>query len=99
MRRDHAQYPVAEQEIGVDRAARFPAPDTEIDRARGQHRKAGENGIAETPALVTDAGSEDNPGSGRLTEISPLIRMPPGAAPGVDFLQAGDIRVDFTQHS
>ena len=98
MRRDDAQHPIAEQKIGVDRAAGFPAADSEIDRAGGQHRKAGENGVAETPALVTDAGSEDDPTPGRLTEISPLIGMPSGAAPGINFLKAGDVRVDFTQH-
>lgn len=99
MRRDDAQYPVAEQEVGVDRAAWFPAADGEIDRAGGQHRKTGENGVAKTPALVTDPGSEDDPTPGRLAQISPLIGMPPGAAPGIDFLKAGDVRVDFTQHS
>src|SRR6516225_4050223 len=99
MRRDDAQHPIAEQEIGVDRAAGFPAADSEIDRPGGQHRKTGENGVAEPPALVTDAGPEDDPTPGRLAQISPLIGMPPSAAPGIDFLKTGDVRVDFTQHS
>src|SRR5271169_3158019 len=99
MRRDDTQRPIAEQEVGVYRAAGFPAADSKIDRARGQHRETGENGVAEAPALVTGAGSEDDPTPGRLTQISPLIGMPPGAASGIDFLKAGDVRVDFTQHS
>jgi len=99
MRRDDAQHPIAEQEICVDRAAGFPAADSEIDRAGRQHRKTGENGVTETPALITDAGSEDDPTPGRLTEIGPLIGMPPGAAPGINLLQAGDVGVDFAQHS
>jgi hypothetical protein len=99
MRRDDPQHPIAKREIGVDRATGFPAADSEIDRAGGQHGETGENGVAETPALVTDAGSEDDPTPGRLTEISPLIGMPPGAASGINFLKAGNVRVDFTQHS
>ena len=99
MRRDDPQHPVAEQEVGVDRAAGFPAADSKIDRARGEHRKTGENGVAETPALVADPYSKDDPAPGRLTQISPLIGMPPSAAPGIDFLKTGDVRVDFTQHS
>ena len=99
MRGDHAQHPIAKQKIGIYRTAGFPAADSEIDRAGGQHWKARENGVAETPALVTDAGSEDDPAPRRLTEISPLIGMPSGAAPGINFLKAGDVRVDFTQHS
>src|SRR5271170_3040529 len=99
MRRDDAQHPIAEQEIGVYRAAGFPAADSGIDRAGRQHRKAREDGVAKTPTLVTGAGSEDDPTPGRLTQISPLIGMPPGAAPGINFLKTGDVRVDFTQHS
>jgi hypothetical protein len=99
MRRNDAQHPIAEQEIGVYCAAGLPAPDSEIDRAGVQNRKTGENGVPETPALVTDAGSEDDPTPGRLTEISPLIGVPPGAASGINFLQAGDVGVDFVQHS
>ena len=30
MRRNDPQYPIAEQEVGVDRAAGFPAADSEI---------------------------------------------------------------------
>ncbi len=99
MGRDDAQYPIAKQEVGVDRATGFPAADSEIDRPGGEHRKAGENGVAETPTRVTGPGSEDDLTPGRLAEISPLVLMPPGAAPGIDFLEAGNVRVDFTQHS
>src|ERR1700730_16881910 len=99
MRRNDAQHPIAEQEIGVYRAAGFPPANSEIDRAGVQHWKTGEDGVAETPALVTDAGPEDNLAPGRLAQIGPLLGMPPGAASGIDFLKAGDVRVDFTQHS
>ena len=99
MRRNDAQHPIAEQEIGVYRAAGFPAANSQIDRAGVQHRKTGENGVAKAPALVADAGPEDDPTPRRLTEISPLIGMPPSAPSGIDFLKTGDVRVDFTQHS
>jgi len=87
------------KEIGVYCAAGLPAADSQIDRAGGQHRKTGENGVAETPALVTDAGPEDDLAPGRLAQIGPLLGMPPGAASGINFLQTGDVGIDFTQHS
>ena len=67
-------------------------------RAR-KHRKAGENGVAEPPAPITDAGAEDDLAPGRFTEIGPLIGMPLDAAAGIHFLQAGDVGIDFAQDS
>ena len=98
MRRNDAQYPITEEKVGVDRSARFIAGDGEVDRARGQHWKAGQDRVAKAPIFDVDPGAEDDPTPGRLAQIGPLIGMPPGAAASTDFLQAGDIGIDFAQY-
>ena len=98
MRRYDAQYPITEQKVGVDCPARLVAGDGEVDRARGQHWKAGQDRVAKAPILDVDTGAKDDPAPGRLAQIGPLIGVPPGAAASIDFLQAGDIGIDFAQY-
>ena len=49
--------------------------------------------------MIAYAGAENDPAAGSLTQIDPLIGMPPDAGTGTHLLQAGDVRVDFAQHS
>jgi len=74
------------------------AREGEIDRPRGHDREARENGIPETAAMIADSGAEYDPAAGCLTQVSPLIGMAPDPAAGTDFLQAGNVGVDFAQH-
>src|SRR5215470_16756223 len=93
-----AQHSIAAQKVSVDRASWFVPGNSEVDRPSAQHRKVSENGIAETPVLITRAGAEDDQAPSRLAQIGPLIGMAPGAAARIDFLQTSDIGVDFSQH-
>ena len=95
MRREDAKHPVADQKVPIDRAARLIPPNGEVDRTSGENGEAGEDRIAEPPAMITDAGAEDHAAAGRFAQIGPLIGMPFDAAAGIHLLQAGDVGVDL----
>ena len=94
----YAKHVIADQNIGIDRAARLVAGDGKINRARREHRKAGQNRVAESPAMSADAGTGDDLATRGLAEISPLVRIVIDASAGVYLLQASDVCGDLAQH-
>ena len=95
---DDAQHPVANQEIGIDRAARLVARNAQIDCSRAEYRKPRQNCVAETPEPLAKAYAGDDATPGDLAKVSPLIVMPVAPAAGGDLLQAGNVSIDLAQH-
>ena len=95
---EHAQDPIADDQIGVERRARLVIRNREVDRAGGGDREAGQDRVGEAPAMLLGPGPEDHPATRRLGEISRLIGVEPGSAADADLLQTGDVGIDFVQH-
>src|SRR5277367_1331719 len=95
---EHAQHSIPDRQIGIERRARLVIRYGEVNRAGGEHRKAGQNGIGKAPATAPGAGAEDHLAARCFGKISRLIAMQSAVAPGIDLLQTGDVGVDLTQH-
>jgi hypothetical protein len=93
-----AQDPVAEEQIGVDRTTGLMAGNGKIDRIRREHRKPGQDRIAEAPATVTGTGGRDYPAACNLAEKGPLIGLQADATANAYLLQTCDVSVYLAQN-
>jgi hypothetical protein len=98
MGRNDPQHSFADQNIRINRSARFVAGNCQIDRPRCKHRKPGQDRVAEPAARLADANAYNDPAAGGCSKISPLVGVPFVPAGGLHLLQARNVGIDLPQH-
>jgi hypothetical protein len=95
---DHAQNPITDQQIGIDRAPRFAIGDGKVKGTCREHREPGQDSIAEASSAIRGSRSEDHTAANRLRQINPLIGTRSAAWTSVHLLQASNVGINLSQH-
>lgn len=98
MRDDHAHDFAIDFQIGVDRAARFAAPITEIQVPDSVNFVACQQDIAVVPIGAFHRGSRNGIVAGGGGEIIHLMKLFDAARIRMDFLKTDDLRAAFLDH-